>query len=183
MWRKFYRCNNDNALYGLGNLEGSRLSFLRDGTRCDFFRWQASYVVLLIREGFVTNSDQVTDFIMIALNDHSKALESLTTSIRDTKRKLDNLEEFMKQELVVMKQELDKLKAAMVENEENKKSMDSALELMKGDLQKLEGSTTVKPRMLGMCSLGLLLLVILIGWFLMGLKNGEEKFMRLVLNP
>jgi len=71
---------------------------------------------------------------MIALNDHSKALESLTTCIRDMKRKLDNLEEFMKQELVVMKQELDKLKAAMVENEENKKSMASALELMKGDL-------------------------------------------------
>ena len=131
---------------------------------------------MLIREGFVTNSDQVTDFIMIALNDHSKALESLTTSIRDTKRKLDNLEEFMKQELVVMKQELDKLKAAMVENEENKKSMASTLELMKGDLQKLEGSTKVKPRTLRMCSLGLLLLAILIGWFLMGLKNGEEAF-------
>ena len=89
----------------------------------------------------------------------------------------------MKQELGVLKQELDKLKAAMVENEENMKSMASALELMKGDLQKLEGSTKVKPRTLRMCSLGLLLLAILFGWFLMRLKNDEEAFRRPVMSP
>ncbi|RCV40342.1 hypothetical protein SETIT_9G045400v2 [Setaria italica] len=148
--RRFYRCNNHNA--------------------------QASYAVTLIREGFVTSSNQVIDTIMIAIDDHSRALESLTTSIRDMKKRLDNLE--------FMKQELDKLKADMADNEKNKKSMADELKLVKGDLQKLKGSATIKPRTLVMCSLGLLLLAILIGWFLMGLKNGEEAFrLGLMLSP
>jgi Flp pilus assembly protein TadB len=121
---------------------------------------------------------------MTALDDHSQGLESQSSTIKNmkkevectkqelerTKQKLHNLEEFMKQEL-------HDLKAAMVQNEQTKTSMVSAMDLMKGDLQKRKGSWS-KPRTLRMCSLGLLLLATLIRWFLMGL-NGKEAFRQL----
>lgn len=136
---------------------------------------------MLIRRGDATNGNQFNHFLMTALDDHSQGLESQSSTIKNTKQelertkqKLQNLEEFMKQEL-------HDLKAAIVQNEQTKTSMASAMDLMKGDLQKLKGSGS-KPRTLGMCSLGLLLLATLIGWFLMGL-NGEEAFRQLMLSP
>lgn len=142
---------------------------------------------MLIRRGDATNGNQFNHFLMTALDDHSQGLESQSSTIKNmkkelectkqelerTKQKLHNLEEFMKQEL-------HDLKAAMVQNEQTKTSMTSAMDLMKGDLQKLKGSGS-KPRTSGMCSLGLLLLATLIGWFLIGL-NGEEAFRQLMLS-
>ncbi|WVZ73162.1 hypothetical protein U9M48_021506, partial [Paspalum notatum var. saurae] len=125
MWRKFYRC----------------IAKKTDGSQCDFFHWQASYAVLLIRDGFVSD-DRCLELLMIALNDHGKAIESLTISIKDMRKKLSNLELGM-EELDNVKKSM---KAAMVEIEENKKSTAAALKLMENELQKLKGSTKVKPR-------------------------------------
>jgi predicted nucleic acid-binding Zn-ribbon protein len=47
---------------------------------------------MLIKDGIVTGIDRVFELLMIALNDHDKAVESLTQSIRETKQKLHNLE-------------------------------------------------------------------------------------------
>lgn len=165
-------CSIDK-LYGLGNLEGPRPSSLQDGTKCDFFHWQGSYAVLLIKDGIVTDSGCVLELLMIALDDHDKAVTSLTKSIRETKQKLHNLEFKM--------EELDNLnKSMMAENVENKKSTAAALEQMKDDLQKLKDSTTVKHRNMALC----FLLLALIGWFVMGHMNvGEEALSRLMLSP
>jgi DNA repair exonuclease SbcCD ATPase subunit len=83
---------------------------------------------------------------MIALNDHGKAVESLTNSIREMKKKLSNLELVM-EELDNVKKSM---KAAMVEIEENKKS--------KNELQKLKGSTKVKHVNMALCFLLLTLI-------------------------
>ncbi|PUZ38651.1 hypothetical protein GQ55_9G214100 [Panicum hallii var. hallii] len=106
--RKFYRCRAKKT----------------DGSQCDFFHWQASYAVLLIKDGFVSG-DRRLELLMIALNDHGKAVESLTNSIREMKKKLSNLELVM-EELDNVKKSM---KAAMVEIEENKKSTAAALKL------------------------------------------------------
>jgi hypothetical protein len=158
---------------------------MQDGTRCNFFSWQANYDVLLIKEGFVTGTNQVIDTIASAIIDLGRALESHTTSIRETKQKLDDLT------VEDLKQEVKGLKKVMDANEQNKKLMASDLEKTKADLLKLEGSTANKPRMLGMCSLGFLGLGILIGLFLAGLGiltglflaghgNREEAFRRVL---
>ncbi|PVH65994.1 hypothetical protein PAHAL_1G121300 [Panicum hallii] len=145
----------------------------QDGSQCDFFHWQASYAVLLIEDGFVSG-DRRLELLMIALNDHGKAIESVTNSIRDMKKKLSNLELVM--------EELDNVKkstkAAMIEIEENKKSTAAALKLMENELQKLKGSTKVKPRNMALC----FLVLALIGWFVMGQMNwGEEGSSRFML--
>jgi prefoldin subunit 5 len=148
---------------------------MQDGTRCDFFQWQANYAIRLIREGFATNTDRVIDTIAIAIIDHCRALESHTTSIRNNKEKLVKLEGGMKQEVVVLKQELDSLKAAMAQNE----AMNQEVEVLKRELNNLKSAAN-KPRIF---SLGLLLLVILIAWFLMRLENGEAFRRGFMLSP
>jgi uncharacterized protein with von Willebrand factor type A (vWA) domain len=78
---------------------------------------------MLFKDGIVTYGNQVTQLVMIALNDHSKTLDSFTISIREMKQKLNDLDEKLMDNQELMKQELDNLKelmkAAMVENEEN----------------------------------------------------------------
>jgi len=104
---------------------------------------------------------------MIALNDHDKAVESLIKSIRETKEKLSDLQ-LMMEELHNLEMSM---KAAMIEFEENKKSTAATLKLMENELQKLKGSTKVKPRNMALC----FLLLALIGWFVMGQMNGGKK--------
>jgi hypothetical protein len=159
-WLFLNFCSIDK-LYGLGNFEGPMLSSLQDGSQCDFFHWQASYAVLLIKDG-VVSGDHCLELLMVALNDHGKAVESLTNSIREMKKKLSDLELVM-EELDNVKKSM---KAAMVEIEENKKSI-AALKLMENEMQMLKGSTKVKPRNMALC----FLLLALIGWFVMGQMN------------
>jgi hypothetical protein len=80
------------------------------GLNVIFFHWQASYAVLLIKDG-VVSGDQCLELLMVALNDHGKAVESLTNSIREMKKKLSDLELVM-EELDNVKKSM---KAAMVE--------------------------------------------------------------------
>jgi len=148
------------------NFESPRPYSLQDGTQFDFFRWQASYAVLLIKDGFV-RADRHIELLMIALNDHDKAVESLIKSIRETKEKLSDLQ-LMMEELHNLEMSM---KAAMIEFEENKKSTAATLKLMENELQKLKGSTKVKPRNMALC----FLLLALIGWFVMGQMNGGKK--------
>jgi hypothetical protein len=82
----------------------------RMGLNVIFFHWQASYAVLLIKDG-VVSGDQCLELLMVALNDHGKAVESLTNSIREMKKKLSDLELVM-EELDNVKKSM---KAAMVE--------------------------------------------------------------------
>jgi hypothetical protein len=133
----------------------------RMGLNVIFFHWQVSYAVLLIKDG-VVSGDQCLELLMVALNDHGKAVESLTNSIREMKKKLSDLELVM-EELDNVKKSM---KAAMVEIEENKKSI-AALKLMENEMQMLKGSTKVKPRNMALC----FLLLALIGWFVMGQMN------------
>lgn len=144
----------------------------RMGLNVIFFHWQVSYAVLLIKDG-VVSGDQCLELLMVALNDHGKAVESLTNSIREMKKKLSDLELVM-EELDNVKKSM---KAVMVEIEENKKSI-AALKLMENELQMLKGSTKVKPRNMAPC----FLLLALIGWFVMGQMNwGEEASSRFML--
>lgn len=137
---------------------------------------------MLIKGRFVSE-DRFLELLMIALTDHEQAFKSLTESIRDMKQSISHTNEKV-QRLEFMMEELNDLKksmmAAMVEIEESKKSMAASWELMKNELQKLKGSTTVKPRNMALCFLCLAL----IGWFVIGHMNGvEEAFSQLMLSP
>jgi hypothetical protein len=48
---------------------------------------------MLFKDGIVTYGNQVTQLVMIALNDHSKTLDSFTIAIREMKQKLNDLDE------------------------------------------------------------------------------------------
>jgi ElaB/YqjD/DUF883 family membrane-anchored ribosome-binding protein len=121
---------------------------------------------LLIKDGHVS-PDSHLELLVIALDDHGKAVESLTKSIRDMKAEM--------RQMLFNIEELDNLKksmkAAMDEIDENKKSIAAALKLMENELQKLKGSTKVKPRNMALC----FLLLALIVWFVMGQMNGGEE--------
>lgn len=117
---------------------------------------------MLIKDGFVS-PDHHFDILMIALHDHGQAVEALTKSIRETKQMVSKMGDLYKLG--------ESMKVAMDEFEENKKSTAAALKLMDNELQKLRGSTKVKPSNMALC----FLLVALMVWFVMGQMNGEEK--------
>ena len=148
----------------MGNL--GRLSSLQNGKQCKFFLWQGSYVALLIKDGRVTDAEDVKKLLAIALEDHDKAISCLAQVIRDNKAE----QEAKMQELEAKMEKLEAMNKFMMD--ENKNTA-AALGKMGTDLEKLKGKHWAAALgKMGIMALFVLLLALIV-WFVVGHKGGS----------
>ena len=148
----------------MGNL--GRLSSLQNGRQCSFFHWQGSYVALLIKDGRITDAEEIKKLLAIALEDHDKGICCLVQVIRDNKEEL----EAKMEELEAKMEKLEAMNKLMTNENKN---MAAALGKMETDLEKLKGKHWVAALgKMGIMSLFVLLLALIV-WFVVGHKGGS----------
>ncbi|PVH31732.1 hypothetical protein PAHAL_9G222200 [Panicum hallii] len=68
--RKFYRCRAKKT----------------DGSQCDFFHWQASYAVLLIKDGEMKKKLSNLELVMEELDNVKKSMKATMVEIEENKK-------------------------------------------------------------------------------------------------